>query len=45
MKQVSNKANVLEKACLEHQVKYLRLDAYSFWIDKPDKYDIADADL
>ena len=38
-----DKANKLELACKEHQVKYLILDTYSLWKDKPNKYDIADA--
>ena len=36
------KAKKLEQACLEHRVKYLILDVYQWWKDKPDKYDIAD---
>ena len=39
----TNKADVLEKACLGHQVKYLKLDVEQLWIDKPDKYDINDS--
>ena len=38
-----DKADALEKACLEHQIKYHRLDVYRLWADKPDWYDIAEA--
>jgi hypothetical protein len=37
-----DKAITLEKACLESEVKHLRLNIEQLWLDKPDKYDIAD---